>query len=110
MFKILDKVIDLVFPSDDITPPNYLAYVEWFTPLPSTPDPVNHMYKVSRMFDSSMRRASIIPLEVILCSVHLFPRLTPNPPHDWVSSSVLEHCPSFYVNPFSNRNSYLTFA
>ena len=110
VFNIPDKVNDLVFPSDDITHPNHLAYVEWFTPLPRTPDPVNHMFKVSRMFHDGARRASILPLEEILCSVHLFPRLTPNTPRDWVSSSVLEHCQTFYVNPFSNRNSYLKFS
>ena len=109
VFRIPDKVIKLVFPSDDITPPNHLAYVEWFTPLPGTPDPVNRMYKVSRMFHDSARRASILPVDAIICSVHLFPRLSPNTPQDWVSSSILEHCQTFYVNPFRNRNSYLMF-
>ena len=110
VFKIPDNVIDIVFPSVDVTPPNHLAYVEWFTPLPATRDPVNHMYKVSRMFQNSERHTSIIPVETILCSVHLFPRLSSNTPHDWDSSSVLEHCQSFYVNPFCSRNSYLRFA
>jgi hypothetical protein len=110
VFNIPDRVTKLVFPSDDITPPKHLAYVEWFSPLPGTPDPVNKMYKVSRMFHDGTRRASILPVEAILCSVHLFPRLSPNSPQDWVSSSILEHCQSFYVNPFSDRNSYLTFA
>jgi len=113
VFKIPDKVINLVFPSVDVMSPNYLAYVEWFTPLPATPDPVNRMYKVSRMFRDRERHATIIPVEMILCSVHLFPRVSPNTPQDWSdwdSSSVLEHCQSFYVNPFCNRNSYLTFA
>ena len=110
MFEIPGNAIDLVFPSVDITPPNHLAYVEWFTPLPATPDPVNHMYKVSRMFHNHERHASIIPLESILCSVHLFPRFGPDTPQDWDPSTVLEDCQSFYVNPFCNRNSYLRFA
>jgi hypothetical protein len=110
VFNIPNRVTKLVFPSDDITPPKHLAYIEWFSPLPGTPDPVNKMYKVSRMFHDGMRRASILPVEAILCSIHLFPRLSPNSPQDWVLSSILEHCQSFYVNPFSDRNSYLTFA
>jgi hypothetical protein len=103
VFNIPDRVTKLVFPSDDITPPKHLAYIEWFSPLPGTPDPVNKMYKVSRMFHDGMQRASILPVEAILCSIHLFPRLSPNSPQDWVLSSILEHCQSFYVNPFSDR-------
>jgi hypothetical protein len=110
MFKIPENVIKLVFPSVDTSPLNHLAYVEWFTPIPATPDPVNGMYKVSRLFRDGARHASIIPVKAILCSVHLFPRLTNPTPMQWVSSSVLEHCQTFYVNPFSNRNSYLRFA
>jgi hypothetical protein len=73
VFKIPDHVVDIVFPSVDITPPNHLTYVEWFTPLPVTCDPVNYMYKVSRMFQNSKWHTSIIPVTMILCSVHLFP-------------------------------------
>ena len=109
VFKIPDNTIKLVFPSDDITPPNHLAYIEWFTPMPATPDPVNHMYKVQRMFHDGVRRASIIPVDAILGSVHLFPHLSANTPREWDSSSILEHCQTFYINPFSNRNSYLRF-
>ena len=110
VFKIPENVVDLVFPSVDVTRPNHLAYVEWFTPLPATRDPVNHMYKVSRKFRDSKRHASIVPVETILCSVHLFPWFGPNIPRDWDSCSALEECQSFYINPFSNANSYLTFA
>jgi hypothetical protein len=109
VFKIPENVIDLVFPSVDVTPPNHLAYVEWFTPMPATRDGMNSMYKVSRMFRGGMRHASIIPVEKILCSVHLFPRFGPNTPQTWVSSTVLDECQNFYINPFSSVNSYLTF-
>jgi hypothetical protein len=110
VFKIPENVVNQVFPSADVTPPNHLAYIEWFTPLPATPDPVNRMYKISRLFRNGEQHASIIPVEMILCSVHLFPRFGPNTPQDWVSSTVLENCQSFFINPFRNMNSYLTFA
>lgn len=110
VFKIPDYVINRVFPSGDVTPPKHLAYVKWFTPLPATPDPTNHMYKVSRLFHNGKQHASIIPVEMILCSVHLFPRFGPNTPQDWDSSTILDKCQSFYINPFRSINSYLTFA
>jgi Plavaka transposase len=109
VFKIPEKAVDLVFPSADISPPNHLAYVEWFTPIPATPDRASHMYKISRMFHGGMQRASIIPVEMILCSVHLFPWFGQNIPQNWDSYTVLEECQHFYINPFSNMNNYLIF-
>ena len=53
---------------------------------------------------------SMLPVESILCSVHLFPWFSPNIPQTWKSSTVLGLCQTFYVNPFVNRQSYLTFA
>ena len=110
VFKIPEMAINLVFPSDDTIPPKHLAYVEWFKPISATPDPVNQLYKVSRVFRNGERHASIIPVENILCSVHLFPQFGTNTPQEWDSSTVLELCPNFYVNPFANRNSFLRFS
>ncbi|KAN0118039.1 hypothetical protein V8E52_005626, partial [Russula decolorans] len=56
------------------------------------------------------RCAAIIPVESIICSVHLFPRFGPQCPRDWDSFSVLEQCNTFYVNPFSDRYNYLIFS
>ena len=56
------------------------------------------------------RRATIIPLDAILCSVHLFPHFGPVTPRDWNSFTVLERCNSFYINPFTDLHNYLTFA
>ena len=109
VFQIPRGAVDEVFLSPDITPPTHLAYVEWFSQLPATPDPIHGMYKVSRLIQNEERHASIIPVESILCSVHLFPRFSPNMPQAWNSSTVLEHCKTFYVNPFVNRQSYMTF-
>src|SRR5713101_4507290 len=48
VFKIPDNKIDAVFPSLDTRPPSHLVYVEWFTPIPTRPEPKHQMYKVSR--------------------------------------------------------------
>jgi hypothetical protein len=91
------------------TPPvtTHLAYVEWFSSIPASPDPNHLMYKVSRLMHNGRRRASIIPVGTILCSVHLFPQCRPATPPEWNSFTVLEHCHTFYVNPFSDRDVYL---
>jgi hypothetical protein len=51
-------------------------------------------------------------VDSIVSSVHLFPRFIPNPLplEDLNSFSVLEHCQSFYINPFSDRDMFLLFS
>jgi len=68
------------------------------------------MYKVSRLTHGGRRRATIIPVDSIVGSVHLIPRFGPATPQDWNSFSVLEQCNTFYVNSFSDRDNYLRFA
>jgi len=92
----------------------HLAYVEWFSPLPASPDINNLMYKVTKLVHKnrdSRRNVAIIPVESILCSVHLIPQFGPITPQDsdWDTFSVLEGCNTFFVNPFSDRYNYLTF-
>ena len=110
VFQIPSSVTNDVFPSPNAAPVSHLAYVEWFSPLPATPDPIHGMYRVSRLMQNGRRCAGIIPVGLISCSVHLFPRFGPTVPQNWDNFTVLEHCNSFYVNPFSSRHSYLTFA
>ncbi|KAF8271892.1 hypothetical protein EI94DRAFT_1796756 [Lactarius quietus] len=45
VFEIPQKVIHEVFPSSDIMPPEHLAYVEWFSPIPVNPGPSHLLYK-----------------------------------------------------------------
>jgi hypothetical protein len=89
----------------------HLAYVEWFNPIPAMPDGNHGMYRVSRSFSGERRQASIIPVDSIVSSVHLFPKV-PNSPQgeDWNSFTVLEHCRTFYINPFSDRDAFLQFS
>lgn len=73
------------------------------------PEPKHLMYKVSRMMSQGCRCADIIPVESILRSVHLIPRFGPVMPKEWNTFTVLDQCHTFYVNPFTDVRSYLTF-
>jgi hypothetical protein len=109
VFQIPNSKLDEVFPSPDTRPPAYLAYVEWFTPIPARPDPKHRMYKVSRSIQNGQRNAAIIPVASIICSIHLLPRFTPAASQDWDTYTVLEKCHTFYINPFTDMYSYVTF-
>ncbi|KAF9038729.1 hypothetical protein BJ165DRAFT_1316528, partial [Panaeolus papilionaceus] len=67
-----------------------LAYVEWFLPLNRAPrDPNNQLFKICRLVDGDGRRkSSIIPIELIKSSIHLFPKFGPQAPVGWTSSKV----------------------
>ncbi|KAG2059403.1 hypothetical protein BDR06DRAFT_828172, partial [Suillus hirtellus] len=65
-----------------------LAYVEWFTQFPPTPDSNHGIFKVSCIVQSGERVASIIPVANIHQSVHLIPKFGPAAPRQWTSSKV----------------------
>ncbi|KAI0689214.1 hypothetical protein C8T65DRAFT_700339 [Cerioporus squamosus] len=106
VFKIPDKSMAELFPH---IPPvqrlNHLAYVEWFTPFEHASD--NHgLYKVKRSLRGRARLASIITIEQLERSCHLFPEFGPVAPRDWTADNVLDKCPAFFVNTFSDRHMY----
>jgi hypothetical protein len=109
VFQLPSKVIPLVFPSLEDTLPTHLAYVEWFSPIPTTPDSNSNLYKVSRLVRNGRRVASVIPVDSVISSVHLFPRFGQNAPIG-KTFTVLELCNSFYINPFSSRDNFLLFS
>ncbi|KAF8258427.1 hypothetical protein EI94DRAFT_1912347 [Lactarius quietus] len=109
VFQLPSKIIPLVFPSSDATVPTHLVYVEWFSPIPTTPDRDSNLYKVSRLARNGRRITSVVPVDSILSSVHLFPRFGQDTPVG-KSFSVLELCHSFYINPFSCRDTFLHFS
>lgn len=87
--------------------PGYLAYVEWFTPFRQM-DPNTKLYQVSRSLRQGRRLASVIDVEKICRSCHLFPNFGPAVPCEWKSSDVLDRASSFLVNPFVDQNTYMT--
>ena len=109
IFQIPNSSIQHVFP--DNAPgelPKHLAYVEWFTPFSARPDANHLMYRVSRLMKHGKRVASIIPVESFKRSVHLIPKFGNTAPREWSSFSVLEQCSNFYVNPFSDKDIFMT--
>ncbi|KAJ7119227.1 hypothetical protein C8R43DRAFT_1152418 [Mycena crocata] len=103
VFKLARRITDMLFP--DAPPPGHLAYVEWFSAFPRSPEPNHLMYKISRPAD---RIASIIPIENIRRSIHLFPQFGPVVPRAWTSQNVLDMATKFYVSPWSDRHAYIT--
>ena len=111
VFEIPSKARSEVFVSSETSPPTYLTYVEWFSPIPTIQDPNSLLYRVSRLTYHGQQCASIIPVDSILCSVHLFPWFGQSMPLDWNTFMVIKSCHSFHVNWFSDRhNYYLLFA
>ena len=110
VFEIPNRVIEEVFTAPNTPPPGYLAYVEWFSPIPVTRGPNHLLYKVTRLTQNGCRRASIIPVTSIIRSVHLLPSFGLHTPREWNTFTVLELCNSFYINPFSDRENYLVLS
>jgi hypothetical protein len=107
VFSLSDSAIKTLFPRHLIPGlPKHLAYVEWFTAFTPSPEPHHKLYKISRLLRNGDRLASVIPVLNIKQSLHLFPRFGHNPFHEWSSSDVLEKCPVFFVNPFTDRYGY----
>ncbi|EIN09278.1 hypothetical protein PUNSTDRAFT_113700 [Punctularia strigosozonata HHB-11173 SS5] len=90
-----------------ISPPEYLAYVEWFTPF-RRPHPVHGMYQVARSVEQGVRQAEVVPLDCIEQSVHLIPKFGPKTSRQWTSNNVLDTATAFYVNCFKSSYVYKT--
>ncbi|KAG2344878.1 hypothetical protein BDR05DRAFT_1016338 [Suillus weaverae] len=94
IFSIPQNAVPMMFPTT-IQPPKHLAYIEWFTRFPPTPDSNHGMFKISRFVQSGERVASIIPFG-------------PVAPRQWTSSEVLEQCGTFFVNSYIDRHTFVT--
>ncbi|KAM6491662.1 hypothetical protein JOM56_012906 [Amanita muscaria] len=85
-------------------PSKYLAYIEWFTPFsPSSVQPDTMLYKLSRAKRDDEEVVSIVPINSIRQSVHLFPHFGAAVSREWSSDTVLDKSSTFYLNPFSDR-------
>ncbi|KAF8270896.1 hypothetical protein EI94DRAFT_1770660 [Lactarius quietus] len=109
VFQLPSKLNPLIFPSSEATPPTHLAYVKWFSPIPTSLDSNSKLYRVSRLTRRGRRIASVIPVDSIISSIHLFPCFGQNT-LTGKTFLVLELCHSFYINPFSSRDNYLIFS
>ncbi|KAN0136268.1 hypothetical protein V8E53_005873 [Lactarius tabidus] len=105
VFQLPNSALSSIFLSSRPAPPVHLAYVEWFSP-PSMTDESHGMYRISRSYRNDRRVASVIPLAEVCRSVQLFPAFGPVIPQEWRSSTVLEKCRTFYINPFLDRHMY----
>ena len=85
--------------------PQYLAYIEWFTPFTRSQKQYD-LYKVSRNIRQNQQQASIVPIDQIRRSIHLYPKFGPVVPSDWTKANVLDKASTFYTNPFSDRHMY----
>ncbi|KAF7369778.1 hypothetical protein MVEN_00309900 [Mycena venus] len=75
VFSLRNSIQDLLFP--EAKPSEHLAYVEWFSKFPKSPDSNHKMYKISH---PAQRTASVIPISNIQRSIHLFPQFGPIAP------------------------------
>lgn len=106
VFSVPENAVRHLF-HGDIQPPQYLAYIEWFTPFTRSPEPNSKMYRVKRAAHSDGRKlASIIPLSLVKQSVHLIPKWSHRVPNEWSSDNVLNLSPSFFLNSFKEHHTY----
>ncbi|THU75625.1 hypothetical protein K435DRAFT_706780, partial [Dendrothele bispora CBS 962.96] len=111
IFSLPAQAIDRLFPpAVTARPPSHLAYVEWFTGFSRNPDASSGLYRIRHdVLSDSTLKASVVPLETIKQSVHLFPKWGGSVPADWSCESVLDDCAIFYVNPFKDLRTYCNF-
>ncbi|KAF9455609.1 hypothetical protein BDZ94DRAFT_1179654, partial [Collybia nuda] len=84
-------------------------YIEWFTSFPALPEPNHSMYQISRSkTPGGDHLVSIEPLKDIHCSIHLLPKFGKTAAPTWTSSTVLDSCPKFFVNSFTDMYIYRT--
>ncbi|KAJ3998021.1 hypothetical protein F5050DRAFT_1798690 [Lentinula boryana] len=106
VFSLPSDKLDTLLPPN-IPPPTHLAYVEWYTRFSRNPEAFSGLYrlKCDVLADGTVA-ASIVPLDSILRSVHLFPKWGGAVPAGWTSESVLDNAPSFSLSVFKDNHSY----
>ena len=94
-------------------PTSPLAYIEWYSSIPSQPSvPNGNMYLIKKIEPSTGTQAqsSIIPVSNIRQSCMLFPVFPKLAPiaKDWRSENILDKCSSFLINNWSSKYAYQT--
>ncbi len=90
-------------------PVQYFVYIEWFKIQDRKPRPTHALYRVNRSYNAEGERvASIISLDAIQRSVHLYPQFGQQSPKEWTWNNVLDLCDHFLINSFSDRYAHYT--
>ncbi|KAJ3807099.1 hypothetical protein F5876DRAFT_90747 [Lentinula aff. lateritia] len=106
VFSLPEDELDTSFPAN-CHPPKHLAYVEWFSKFPRSHKPHSRLYQVKKEINGDGTvAASVIPVEVIIRSVHLLPKWGGTVPSEWTGETVLDLSPSFLLNIFKDDHSY----
>ena len=113
IFSIPESAREDLFGDNANNFPEHLAYVELFTRFRQHPEPWHGLHRVKRAMINNARvqnerAAVIIPVDRIQRSVSLVPRFGREVNPAWTAANVLEMCPEFYVNTFSDRHAYIT--
>ena len=106
VFCIPSTALPVLFSRSARPLPRFLAYMEWFTPFPPAPCDNHGLYKIKRSLRNGSRLVSIIPLENIVRSCHLFPDFGHSVPREWTAANVLDECSTLYVNALVDRNTF----
>ncbi|KAI0737726.1 hypothetical protein C8Q80DRAFT_1114756 [Daedaleopsis nitida] len=85
-----------------------LVYVEWFTRFHSV-DEATGMYIISHSTRNQRRQSAIIPITDIVRTVHLMPYAGRRVDRTWTSSTVLDRCTKFFVNPYLRHDDFVLF-
>ncbi|KAJ3781293.1 hypothetical protein GGU10DRAFT_397449 [Lentinula aff. detonsa] len=106
IFSLPVKNLDCLFPVE--TPlPAHLAYVEWFSKFRQNPDPHTGLYHIKPLlWRDGSRAVSIVLLDTIQQSVHLYPKWGGTVPPEWTYESILDTCPLFFLSLFTDTHMY----
>lgn len=107
IFSIPENAKDAVFEdkADDV--PQHLAYIEWFSRRPAQRSKWSGLYAIKRSVEEDDRLVSILPADRIVRSVSLYPNFGPDLNISWTRDNVLEKCSNFFMNPFSDKHTYI---
>ncbi|KAJ7673177.1 hypothetical protein DFH06DRAFT_1266823 [Mycena polygramma] len=81
-----------------VVPSKYLAYVEWFTLYPVHHSRARPLDVQGQSLSGGRRTTGKHRSGNIRRRVHLLPKFGPVAPAAWKSSTVLDQCPTFFVN------------
>ena len=106
IFSLRDSDSRSLFPPHN-PPPPFLAYVDWYMPFQHA-NPNHGMYKVQRNLRDRVQIVTIVPLSAIHRSIQLYPDFESSTIAGWTSSNVLDICPRFFVNNYTDRHTHGT--